>query len=257
MDGAVGAVAQHLRAARPQAYHLALGQAASMRSKRPAPPPPSTARSVLLAKHTPTLLAPSSWKLPGSHSTSKLHCSAPFFSRGEKIGPMNVRVFIVVAVILLFKNAETPGAFLRRQVGGQGLRGGGLGGRLPGHRVEILPDNPLRHPELGLHYISGHFDMVYPATRLLVMERLTYCKCGTPYRKQTRLWTNMRWRPRRSLQPLRGVAGRQAPPGRAAGAAADGGAVREGQPITRAALQRSCRAVRGDCAQPRRSLRSG
>ena len=35
----------------------------------------------------------------------------------------------------------------------------------------------------------------------------------------------------------------------AAGAAADGGAVREGQPITRAALQRSCRAVRGDCAR--------
>ena len=36
-------------------------------------------RSVLLAKHTPTLLAPSSWKLPGSHSTSTsaLHTSAP------------------------------------------------------------------------------------------------------------------------------------------------------------------------------------
>ena len=50
-------------------------------------------------------------------------------------------------------------------------------------------------------------------------------------------------------QPLRGVAGRQAPPGRAAGAAADGGAVREGQPIARAALQRSCRAVQGDCAR--------
>ena len=52
---------------------------------------------------------------------------------------MNARVFLVVAVavILLFKNAETPGAFLRHQVGGQGLRGGGLGGRLPGHRVEI------------------------------------------------------------------------------------------------------------------------
>ena len=51
---------------------------------------------------------------------------------------MNARVFLVVAVavILLFKNAETPGAFLRHQVGGQGLRGG-LGGRLPGHRVEI------------------------------------------------------------------------------------------------------------------------
>ena len=52
-----------------------------------------------------------------------------------------------------------------------------------------------------------------------------------------------------SPQPLRGVAGRQAPPGRAAGAAADGGAVREGQPITRAALQRPCCAVRGDCAR--------
>ena len=43
--------------------------------------------------------------------------------------------------------------------------------------------------------------------------------------------------PVQARQPLRGVAGRQAPPGRAAGAAADGGAVREGQPITRAALQ--------------------
>ena len=50
-------------------------------------------------------------------------------------------------------------------------------------------------------------------------------------------------RPVQARQPLRGVAGRQAPPGRAAGAAADGGAVREGQPITRAALQRSCCAV--------------
>ena len=55
--------------------------------------------------------------------------------------------------------------------------------------------------------------------------------------------------PVQARQPLRGVAGRQAPPGRAAGAAAAGGAVREGQPITRAALQRSCRAVRGDCAR--------
>ena len=38
-------------------------------------------------------------------------------------------------------------------------------------------------------------------------------------------------KPVQARQPLRGVAGRQAPPGRAAGAAADGGAVQEGQPI--------------------------
>ena len=36
-------------------------------------------------------------------------------------------------------------------------------------------------------------------------------------------------RPVQARQPLRGVAGRQAPPGRAAGAAADGGAVRVSQ----------------------------
>ena len=53
--------------------------------------------------------------------------------------------------------------------------------------------------------------------------------------------------PVQARQPLRGVDGR--PPGRAAGAAADGRAVREGQPIARAALQRSCCAVRGDCAR--------
>ena len=52
-------------------------------------------------------------------------------------GPMNVRAFIVaLAVMSLFKNAETPGAFLRQEVGGQGLRGGGLGSCLTGHRVE-------------------------------------------------------------------------------------------------------------------------
>ena len=66
----------------------------------------------------------------------------------------------------------------------------------------------LRHG-LGqprLHGIQGVIEN--PATGLLktrpFMERLpwvdvTYCKYGTPYRKQTRLWTNMRWRPRRSL----------------------------------------------------------
>ena len=48
--------------------------------------------------------------------------SVPFLSVAKKSGPMHARVFIVaVAVIVLFKNAETPGAFLRHQVGGQGL----------------------------------------------------------------------------------------------------------------------------------------
>ena len=62
----------------------------------------------------------------------------------------------------------------------------------------------------------------------------------------------MRWRPRQGLcrpgsrcgtwQDGRHLRAAQR-------AAADGGAVREGQPITRAALQRSCCAVRGDCAR--------
>ena len=107
--------------------------------------------------------------------------------------------------------------------------------------------------------IIAHFDPLMwtvenPATGLLktrpFMERLpwvdvTYCKYGTPpYRKQTR-------RPRRSLcRPgSRCEAWQDGRHLRAAGAAADGGAAREGQPITRAALQRSCRAVREDCAR--------
>ena len=61
--------------------------------------------------------------------------------------------------------------------------------------------------------IIAHFDPLMwivenPATGLLktrpFMEPLpwvdvTYCMYGTLYRKQTRLWTNMRWRPRRGL----------------------------------------------------------
>ena len=54
---------------------------------------------------------------------------------------------------------------------------------------------------------------------------------------------------RNSVQEADAAVDQHAPPGRAAGGAADGGAVREGQPITRAALQRSCCAVRGDCAR--------
>ena len=161
----------------------------------------------------------------------------------------------------------------------------------------------MRHPELGLHYVSGalrhgpapsawnidalttrprrllegdalalsaleiitHFDPLMwivenPATGLLktrpFMERLpwvdvTYCKYGNPYRKSVQA------EPVQARQPLRGVAGRQAPPGRAAGAAADGGAVREGQnhaSWSTAFLPRCARRLR---ARPRRSLRSG
>ena len=140
----------------------------------------------------------------------------------------------------------------------------------------------MQHLELGLHYVSGalrhglgqpglhgiqprtdprrllegdalvlsaleiiaHFDPGLLKTRPF-MERLpwvdvTYCKYGTPYRKQTRLWTNMRCNPRRSL----------CRPGSRCGAWQDGRHLRAAQRlITRAALQRSCRAVRGDCAR--------
>ena len=224
----------------------------------------------------------------------KLRCSAPFFflSVGKKSGPMNVRVFLVVAVavILLFKNAEAPGAFLRHQVGGPSRRragsspwtscrnlsrqssatsGAGTTRRFRHFDMvwaspvcteysRALTTRPRRLLEgdalvLSALEIIAHFDPLMwvienPATGLLkirpFMERLpwvdvTYCKYGTPYRKQTEA------EPVQAQQLLQGVAGRQAPPGRAAGAAADG----EGQPIARAALQRSCRAVRGDCAR--------
>ena len=71
-----------------------------------------------------------------------------------------------------------------------------------------------------------HFDPLMwvienPATGLLktrpFMERLpwvdvTYCKYGTPYRKQTRLWTNMRWRPSRLCRSGRHLRGAQGGP---------------------------------------------
>ena len=185
---------------------------------------------------------------------------------------MNARVFIVVAVILLFKNAKTPGTFLRHKVGGPSRRRAGRSSpwtscdirswdytTFPGHFDMVwaspvcteysraLTTRPRRLLEgdalvLSALEIIAHFDPLMwvienPATGLLktrpFMERLPWAEAE----------------PVQARQPLRGVAGWQAPPGRAAGAAADGGAVREGQPITRAALQRSCRAVRGDCVR--------
>ena len=104
--------------------------------------------------------------------------------------------------------------------------------------------------------IIAHFDplmwVIEPFMERPVWVDVTYCKYGTPQEADAAVDQHAleaEAEPVQARQPLRGVAGRQAPPGRAAGAAADGGAVREGQPITRAALQRSCRAVRGDCAR--------
>ena len=67
---------------------------------------------------------------------------------------------------------------------------------------------------------------------------VTYCKYGTPYRKQTRLWTNMRWRPSRGLCRS----------GSRCDAALKGQRESQGA-VARAALQHSYGAVRGDCAR--------
>ena len=88
---------------------------------------------------------------------------------------------------------------------------------LPGRGEPALPTTrPRRLLEgdalvLSALEIIAHFDPLMwvienPATGLLKTRPfmrcvdVTYCKHGTPYRKQTRLWTNMRWRPRRSLR---------------------------------------------------------
>ena len=74
---------------------------------------------------------------------------------------MNVQVFLVVAVavILLFKNAETSGAFLRHQVGGQAFKAAGW-------EVVSLDIVSKFEPDIrSWDYATfpGHFDMVGPA----------------------------------------------------------------------------------------------
>ena len=149
--------------------------------------------------------------------------------------------FVVLVVVI--KHAETAGAVLRHKVDWPSLRGGRVGGRLPGppghfdmvwaspvctEYSRALTMRPRRLEEgdalvLRALEIMAHFDPLMwvienPATGLLktrpFMERLpwvdvTYCKYGTPYRKQTRLWTNMRWRPSRGLSAgaMRGKTG--------------------------------------------------
>ena len=76
------------------------------------------------------------------------------------------------------------------------------------HGVQPSSDDALSTTQGG-RSISTRSVIENPATGLLktrpFMERrpwwvdVIYCKYGTPYRKQTRLWTNMRWRPRRGL----------------------------------------------------------
>ena len=131
---------------------------------------------------------------------------------------------------------------LRRGLGQPGLHG--IQPRADDAPATVLEGDAL---VLSALEIIAHFDPLMwvvenPATGLLktrpFMERLpwvdvTYCKYGTPYRKQTRLWANMRWRPRRGLCRAAAAARGnrwQAPPSCAAGASADAGAVREGQP---------------------------
>ena len=122
---------------------------------------------------------------------------------------MNVRVFIVALAVIL-------------------LFKNGLGGRLAGHHVEF---------------------MVWASPVCTEHRRALTAACGGRRAGAQRRTGSRRGCAGGRGEVCAGPAAAAAPPGCAAGASADGGAVREGQPVTRAALQRSCCAVRRDCAR--------
>ena len=101
-----------------------------------------------------------------------------------------------------------PGADPGRGCAGAGLRREALQRAADAlHAARLLIEDAARTLE-ELQSDALVLRALETATGLLktrpFMERLpwvdvTYCKYGTPYRKQTRLWTNMRWRPSRGL----------------------------------------------------------
>ena len=66
---------------------------------------------------------------------------------------MNARLVVAVAVILLFKNVETPGAFLRHQVGGRAFEAAGW--KVVSLDIVSKFEPTILYPELGLHDVSG------------------------------------------------------------------------------------------------------
>ena len=94
----------------------------------------------------------------GMHSMSCMpppasYSSCPRLKKDWSEHALACACFVVLVVIV--KHAETAGAVLRHKVDWQSLRGGKVGGRFPGHRVEIRAHDPVRHPELGLRAVSA------------------------------------------------------------------------------------------------------